>query len=93
MAEHSPLQPKPLSAPVSIPIVTAPMLAPAGIALSTPPADEHLHELRVRIPVDLHRQLLSLKILRGKSLAVTVSNALDVYFAEHARRAAEASEE
>ena len=50
-----------------------------------------LHELRVRIPVDLHRQLLSLKVLRGKSLAETVSTALDIYFQEHARKVADAS--
>lgn len=54
-------------------------------------ADE-LHELRVRIPVDLHRQLLSLKVLRGKSLAETVSLALDIYFAEVARAHADADE-
>ncbi|MFA5860268.1 MAG: hypothetical protein WDA16_01100 [Candidatus Thermoplasmatota archaeon] len=48
-------------------------------ALGSPSGDE-LHELRVRIPMDLHRQLLSLKILRGKSLADTVSLALDIYF-------------
>lgn len=45
-------------------------------------AADELHELRVRIPVDLHRQLLSLKVLRGHSLAETVSAALDKYFAE-----------
>ena len=55
-------------------------------------ASDPLHELRVRIPVDLHRQLLSLKVLRGKSLAETVSNALDIYFAEHAKRAMESNE-
>ena len=44
-------------------------------------SEEDLHELRVRIPVDLHRQLLSLKVLRGRSLAETVSMALDIYFA------------
>jgi hypothetical protein len=43
---------------------------------------EELHELRVRIPVNLHRQLLSLKVLRGRSLAETVSLALDNYFAQ-----------
>ena len=43
---------------------------------------DELHELRVRIPVDLHRQLLSLKVLRGRSLAETVSLALDRYFTE-----------
>lgn len=48
---------------------------------------DDLHELRVRIPVDLHRQLLSLKVLRGKSLADTVSMALDVYFAQRAETA------
>jgi len=55
-------------------------------------SEDFLHELRVRIPVDLHRQLLSLKVLRGKSLAETVSTALDIYFQEHARAAAEANE-
>lgn len=81
MAESTPLQTKPLApAPVSIPLVAGPALSPT--------AEDYLHELRVRIPVDLHRQLLSLKILRGKSLADTVSTALDIYFAEHARRAA-----
>ena len=43
---------------------------------------DDLHELRVRIPVNLHRQLLSLKVLRGRSLAETVSLALDQYFAQ-----------
>ena len=43
---------------------------------------DDLHELRVRIPVNLHRQLLSLKVLRGRSLAETVSLALDMYFAQ-----------
>lgn len=43
---------------------------------------DDLHELRVRIPVNLHRQLLSLKVLRGRSLAETVSMALDMYFAQ-----------
>lgn len=47
-------------------------------------SEDELHELRVRIPVDLHRQLLSLKVLRGRSLAESVSLALDMYFAEHA---------
>jgi hypothetical protein len=51
--------------------------------------EDYLHELRVRIPVDLHRQLLSLKVLRGKSLAETVSTALDIYFAEHTKRTEE----
>lgn len=59
---------------------------------ATTPAGDPLHELRLRIPVDLHRQLLSLKVLRGKSLAETVSRALDVYFADHARKATQAAE-
>ena len=54
--------------------------------------EEALHELRVRIPHDLHRQLLSLKVLRGKSLADSVTTALDLYFAEHTRKLAEAAE-
>lgn len=64
-----------------------------GLAHAPPIATAHsedpLHELRVRIPVDLHRQLLSLKVLRGKSLAETVSTALDIYFQEHARKSDE----
>lgn len=67
----------------SIPIPAMPTIADAS---------DPLHELRVRIPVDLHRQLLSLKVLRGKSLAETVSTALDIYFQEHARKVAESSE-
>lgn len=67
--------------PTSIPISQAPVSL----------VDDPLHELRVRIPVDLHRQLLSLKVLRGKSLAETVSTALDIYFQEHARKVAESS--
>lgn len=69
--------------PTPIPIAATPSMAAA---------EDPLHELRVRIPVDLHRQLLSLKVLRGKSLAETVSTALDIYFAEHARKVADASE-
>ncbi len=45
---------------------------------------EAFHELRVRIPTDVHRQLLALKILRGATLAQTVSTALDRYFAGRA---------
>ncbi|HUR68784.1 MAG TPA: hypothetical protein VM370_06015 [Candidatus Thermoplasmatota archaeon] len=60
-----------------------------GSSIASPASEDHLHELRVRIPVDLHRQLLSLKVLRGKSLAETVSVALDVYFQERARKADE----
>lgn len=64
--------------PTSVPVLS--LDAPAASA------EDVLHELRVRIPTDLHRQLLSLKVLRGKSLAETVSLALDNYFAENARR-------
>ena len=84
MAETNLQQTKPLSGTVTLPIVAGPTVTPSG--------EDYLHELRVRIPVDLHRQLLSLKVLRGKSLAETVSNALDVYFAEHAKRAQEQRE-
>lgn len=56
-----------------------------GVPAPAPASEDYLHELRVRIPVDLHRQLLSLKVLRGKSLAETVSTALDIYFAEHSK--------
>lgn len=59
----------------------------SGVALSenpflAPTATEHYHELRVRIPTDVHRQLLALKILRGVTLAETVVIALDRYFAQ-----------
>lgn len=79
MAERSaPRENAPAHVPMALPVFrTGPL---AG-------AEGDLHELRVRIPVDLHRQLLSLKVLRGRSLAETVSLALDIYFAE--RTAAE----
>lgn len=54
---------------------------------------DELHELRVRIPVELHGRLLSLKVLRGKSLADTVSKALDHYFQQRAAEAAAAKAE
>lgn len=54
----------------------------AAIKVAPPSGVDELHELRVRIPVDLHRQLLSLKVLRGRSLAETVSQALDMYFTQ-----------
>lgn len=60
-------------------------LSPAAPIRATVPLGtgmDDLHELRVRIPVNLHRQLLSLKVLRGRSLADTVSVALDQYFAQ-----------
>lgn len=61
---------------------TTTRLAPLPVFVNQPGgADNDLHELRVRIPHDLHRQLLSLKVLRGKSLAETVSSALEAYFA------------
>jgi hypothetical protein len=73
-----------IPAPTAIPIYTSPSVPPGS--------EDYLHELRVRIPVDLHRQLLSLKVLRGKSLAETVSTALDIYFQEHAKKASESNE-
>jgi hypothetical protein len=83
-------QPKSLEQSVQIPIASSiPIFAPATAA---PGGADPLHELRVRIPVDLHRQLLSLKVLRGKSLAETVSTALDIYFLEHSKRASEAND-
>lgn len=51
--------------------------------------EDEVHELRVRISVDHHRRLVSLKVLRGKSLAQTVSAALDAYFEERARQPAD----
>lgn len=74
----------------SLPLASAPPTMPVFRPAVGSPDD--LHELRVRIPLDLHRQLLSLKVLRGKSLAETVSQALDIYFQEkaNAERDAEA---
>ena len=73
---------QPLSA--SLPVFRPPQ----GVA-----GENDLHELRVRIPVDLHRQLLSLKVLRGRSLAETVALALDIYFANHNRHPPEEADE
>jgi len=79
MAERLPLsatttEPSPLAAPLPV-FRQAPAMG----------GENDLHELRVRIPVDLHRQLLSLKVLRGRSLAETVALALDIYFAHHGK--------
>jgi len=78
MAERIPLaattnDPSPLAAPLPV------------FRQSSMGGENDLHELRVRIPVDLHRQLLSLKVLRGRSLAETVALALDIYFASHGK--------
>jgi hypothetical protein len=78
-------QPIPVNALPSSPVAPLPVFRQGGAAAS----ENDLHELRVRIPVDLHRQLLSLKVLRGRSLAETVALALDIYFANHAAKAAE----
>lgn len=71
----------------SLPAIASPepLVAPLPVFRQGAPlsGENDLHELRVRIPVDLHRQLLSLKVLRGRSLADTVALALDMYFANH----------
>ncbi|GEM_PF-4482025 len=69
--------------------ISDPLNAPLPVFRQAPPTagENDLHELRVRIPVDLHRQLLSLKVLRGRSLAETVALALDIYFANHGKSA------
>lgn len=77
MAEHVPPR-EPSMAPAPLPLFREASMAAT---------QDDLHELRVRIPVDLHRQLLSLKVLRGRSLAETVSMALDIYFSERANEA------
>lgn len=59
-----------------------PSIPTAVDGIPTTAGVDELHELRVRIPVNLHRQLLSLKVLRGRSLAETVSLALDNYFSQ-----------
>lgn len=78
--------------PASLPASAAPSMA----LFRTPHAlggTDDLHELRVRISLDLHRQLLSLKVLRGKSLGETVAEALDAYFARKADAERAAREE
>ena len=67
--------------------ISEPLAAPMPVFRQAAPmaGENDLHELRVRIPVDLHRQLLSLKVLRGRSLAETVALALDIYFANRSR--------
>lgn len=74
------------------PIAPSHPVPPVPLFRTAAMTEDELHELRVRIPVDLHRQLLSLKVLRGRSLAETVSLALDIYFAEHARGTVKSSE-
>lgn len=81
MTERIPLRENTPNAPVTTPVFRENL---GG-------SEDDLHELRVRIPVDLHRQLLSLKVLRGRSLAETVSIALDIYFTERSQHEQAAS--
>lgn len=39
-------------------------------------------DLKVKLPVDYHIQLRTLKILKGKSLSDALAEALDLYFAD-----------
>lgn len=43
---------------------------------------ERTRELKVRIPVRIHLQLMSLKLLTGKQMSDAVAEALDAYFAK-----------
>lgn len=45
-----------------------------------------MKDLKVRIPVEYHIQLRTLKILKGKSMSDALSEALDLYF-ENAQEA------
>jgi hypothetical protein len=44
-------------------------------------------DLKVRIPVEYHIQLRTLKILKGKSMSHALSEALDLYFENNQEQA------
>jgi hypothetical protein len=50
--------------------------------------NELTKDLKVRIPVEYHIQLRTLKILKGKNMSDALSEALDLYFenAQEARK-------
>lgn len=41
-------------------------------------------EIKVKIPVDFHIKLHTLKVLRGQNISSTVEIALERYFSQHA---------
>ena len=42
----------------------------------------HTKDLKVRLPMEYHMKLQTLKILKGKNMADSLCEALDMYFAE-----------
>lgn len=45
-------------------------------------------EVKVKIPVGHHIRLHSMKVLTGKQISDTITEALDAYFAQHANEVA-----
>lgn len=43
-------------------------------------------DLKVRLPVQYHMKLQTLKILKGKNMSESLCEALDMYFAEKEQR-------
>lgn len=44
-------------------------------------------DLKVRLPVDYHMKLQTLKILKGKNMSDSLCEALDMYFSEKGTKA------
>ena len=49
-------------------------------------ASEMTKDLKVRLPVDYHLKLQTLKILKGRTMSDTLRAALDLYFHERGVR-------
>jgi hypothetical protein len=47
---------------------------------------EMTKDLKVRLPVQYHMKLQTLKILKGKNMSESLCEALDMYFAERGER-------
>lgn len=45
-------------------------------------------DLKVRLPVQYHMKLQTLKILKGKNMSESLCEALDMYFAERGQKGA-----
>ncbi|MEA3200547.1 MAG: hypothetical protein QOE90_1975 [Thermoplasmata archaeon] len=58
-----------------------------GIRLSQD--TEMTKDLKVRLPMQYHMKLQTLKILKGKNMSDSLCEALDAYFAQHAAKAGE----
>ena len=44
---------------------------------------EMTKDLKVRLPMQYHMKLQTLKILKGKNMSASLCEALDMYFAQH----------